>query len=153
MTRLSLFALLIAAGVASAQIPPPLAPQMQPLPQRPVISPYLQLLNNNRSAASNYYNGVIPLQQLQSQQNQLNQLQNQVLGSANTPQSTYPGTGSELFTGKNVGFFTHRGYFMNFGGVGKQVTSTGQYGTAGNNAVFSNQPAQPMNNSIMPYRR
>jgi hypothetical protein len=150
MTRVALLVLLAVAGPVMAQFPQPLAPQLQAPPQRPVISPYLQLLNNNRSAASNYYNGVLPLQQLQNQQNQLNTLQNQLLGSANVPQATYPGTGSELSTGKSVGFLTHRAYFMNYGGVSKPVTSAGQYSTTGNNAVFSPQPANP---SVMPFRR
>lgn len=151
MKKFALLGVLMLASPLLAQFPPPL--QQQPPPQPPVISPYLQMLNRNRSPALNYYNGVMPLQQLNNQQNQLNQIQNQLQGMQNVPQAYFPGTGSELITGKYVGYFTHRGYFMNYGGVGVQRSLTGQYGNAGNNPVYNSPPPSLSNNSIMPFRR
>jgi hypothetical protein len=169
-TILSLSVLVVLSGAAMAQVPLPGGPQV---PQRPTVSPYLNLLRGNNPAYLNYYGLVQP--QLQAQQ-QLASLQQQVLGLQNTPSSYYGGTGNELITGKQVGFFTHRGYFMNFGGMGAGLGLTGQQGGATNNTVFqgnfNNQPvAQPNapnvgngqfrnnlqnnfnNNNVMPFRR
>jgi hypothetical protein len=124
--------LFFTAAIASAQFPLLQQPQQPP---RPALSPYYNLLRNNAPAYQNYYGLVQP--QIQAQ-NQINQLQQQLTGLQNASmQNYYPGTGAELATGKSVGFFTHRGWFNNSGGYGRNNTLTGQYSTAGNNALYT----------------
>jgi hypothetical protein len=132
MIRFTLPMLLLTAGIATAQVPfSPTQPNQSGLPSRPVYSPYLNLLNGNAPVYQKYYGLVLP--QIQ-QQNQINNLQQQVTGLQNTqPQAYYAGSGGELFTGKQVSYFTHRGYFMNAGGVQNFNGIGGQYSTAGNN--------------------
>lgn len=156
MTRFlqALVAVVAVAGALPAQV----APQMQAPPKLPSYSPYLNLLNRNNSTYQNYFSLVQPQQQAQDQ---FKDLQQQLQGLQNTPVSVYSGTGSELITGKQVGYFTHRSYFMNMGGVPQMNYLTGQYGNAGTNTVNQVQPRQPFsgnnnnnnNNNIMPFRR
>ncbi len=150
MTLRILVVLIATSGWASAQFP-----QQPPAVPRPVLSPYLNLLRRNNPAYLNYYGLVQP--QIQAQ-NALNNLQQQVNVLQNTPQQgVYGGTGSELSTGKQVGFFTHQAYFLNGAGIGRQNYLTGQQGGGGSNSVYQpiqQQQQSPISpSSIMPFRR
>ncbi|CAN5156145.1 hypothetical protein BH11PLA2_BH11PLA2_42280 [soil metagenome] len=151
--RLALAFTLITSGLVSAQFP------QQQAPTRPAFSPYLNLLRNGAPLYQNYYGLVQP--QIQTQ-NQLNQLSQDVNGLQNTPQNILPGTGNELSTGKTVGYFTHRSYFMNGGGsgAGRGISTGGQLGNQNNNtnsgpmSMQQNMNSNPVSpSSVMPFRR
>jgi len=149
LTTLTALAL---AGAATAQVQP-----QQAQIAKPVISPYLNLLRNNNPAYLNYYGLVQP--QIQTQ-NALNNLQTQVSTLQNAPQQAFAGTGSELATGKTVGYFTHRQYFMNGSGYQQQRSVAGGQGGNFNNALYqpslgadSSRNNAGSNPSVMPFRR
>lgn len=150
--NLTIVSLIVLALPVMAQMPPAaIPPQMQQPPLRPTISPYLNLLRNNVPAYQNYYGLVQPQMQAQAA---INNLQNQVLGLQNFTASVYGGTGNELYTGKQVGYFTHRQWFMNRAGFNTFAGTTGQYSTLGNNPVYNAPQQSPISpNSVMPYRR
>src|SRR4051812_12618622 len=124
------------ATTSFAQVPGQIQPQAIP---NPAISPYLNLVRRGASPLLNYQGLVLP--QIQAR-NELNNLNQQVMGLQNAGAAVYPGTGSELATGKSVGYFTHRGYFLNQSGYNNPTGVTGSFGTMGQNSLNTVQQPQ-----------
>lgn len=139
MTRLLLPAvLLLACGTVARAQPMPSTGS----PQRPVFSPYLNLLNGGSSPALNYFGLVLPQQQFQQQAGQLQQQ----LNTANTDFQSLQTQNQQLAGGLinlflpatgNVATFNNTGnYFNRVGGGGLGGISAG----GGNRAGGFNRP-------------
>ncbi len=138
MTRLLLSAVVLAYGTVARAQPMPSTGS----PQRPVFSPYLNLLNGGSSPALNYFGLVLPQQQFQQQAGQLQQQLNSAnsdFQSLQTQNQQLAGGLINLFlpaTG-NVATFNNTGnYFNRVGGGGLGGISAG----GGNRAGGFNRP-------------
>ncbi len=111
--------LLAFADVASAQMPASVG--QAPQAQRPVLSPYLNLLRGG-SPALNYYNLVRPQEYYNSSINRLQQQQSRDQQTISALTDV-----SQLETGHPVQFMNYSRYFLNVGaqrtGVRSQSTS------------------------------
>jgi hypothetical protein len=105
-------------GAANAQAPSPRS-QINNAIERPTVSPYLNLFNNNGgNPALNYYNQVRPQQQLRSTANQLqNDVRSLQTGLKNRKPVAAAGgeipisTGRMQPTGHSTAFGSLQGYF------------------------------------------
>ncbi len=119
-------ALALVATLAAAQAPG--VPPGGGSTQRPVVSPYLNLLRNGNPGL-NYLGLVRPEQQFRANQSQLQtQLNatNQNLTQFQTTVGQFTGLGGDLTTGTVAGFQTQRSYFLTTGtGAGGGFGTTG----------------------------
>jgi hypothetical protein len=110
-------------------------------PARPPVSPYLNILQNNRSPAVNYYNFTRPALQnqqfLQQQQSggALGVPPSEPFGLATTdvqyaPPAQAPQLRMPSPTGHPTTFLYQGGYFNSFGTIGAPIAGGGQIGTA-----------------------
>lgn len=105
------------AGVATAQNPY-YQPGFVPPRQRPVVSPYLNLLGGG-SPALNYFNGVVPQRQfgnaINQNQAQLRLLQTQIALAMQGQSGSQQAAAGVLTTGHPVSFQSFQQYFGNLG--------------------------------------
>src|SRR5438552_14759869 len=90
----------LAAGQASAQLPPR---------SRPAVSPYLNLLRGGSGFAGNYYNLVRPELEFRSN---IQQLQTQTTANREAVSALETASGLPT-TGHRTGFMTHGRFFQN----------------------------------------
>lgn len=116
---LSALVLAGATDTAEAQIPPQVR---VPGYQRPTISPYLGLLNNQNSPAFNYYTRVRPQQHFITadvlQSNQITDLRREIDRTQDLMQSELSTIAP---TGHTTSFMSLGGYFAPTTGVGARI--------------------------------
>jgi len=120
-TILGLVLAVFAVGVIEARAQSPYVPRprrtyMPYQPARPTLSPWFNLYNTNRGPLPNYYNYVVPRQQLErtlhEQENAI-RLQNAEYQRLQSDVSRFERAAPVRPTGSSSDFFNHAGRFQN----------------------------------------